>query len=558
MKILRKCLQATLALGAVAFLGACSETPTTVNPGAPSFHVIPPESPELELLALCKVGPTGTYTFDATADRAVLWNSATNNFDLTQATYSITVGAADSITVGGQKVQGSCSVFNATLIIPGNTHDHIARTGGGLPTATVTVVESGIPAGLEFEKAVTYQRVDATTTTSTTTTNSATGQLGGTTADHGANIVVYNKVSPQALTVTKTAAGTYDRTYSWQLTKSVTPTSHTGTAGSIAGSSTWTVIATKNVVDSNFQVAGDITITNPNNFPVTFSVVDVLDDQTSAAVTCPSNTVAALGTVTCTYTAAPTSAAATLNTATVSVTDPSSVQGGTATAPVSFTANTIGDASVTLGDTRFSYSNGISSSTTVTFPESFPCPSDASYYDSNGNYTRVEPNTATLTGANTNLSADANVTITCTRPMLASGTATGVGFPWSATIGAPNNWFMYSPWVTTSGYRGISTTSPAPAGIDLVTGGTTVAGRITGTRGTTTSITITLKSGYSFTNMASNVMINPMSCTANQAYVQPGKFAVKATASSASNTITVSGLPNTACYGVHANISWMP
>lgn len=336
MNILRKWLQATVAVGAAALLGACSETPITSPTGntsaPPSFHIIPPEAPELELLALCKVGPAGTYTFNATATNPVLWNTATQAFDASSATYSVTVDATTTVNIGGVDVQGNCVTFTGDLF-SGFVHDHIARAGGGLES-TVTIVETGIPAGIAFDHGVTYQRLNDVTSSSSTTTNSVSGILGGDpTADHGANIVFYNKVVP----------------------------------------------------------------------------------------------------------------------------------------------------------------------TTV------------------------------------------------------SGTATGAGFPWKATQGAPNNWFMYTPWVTTGGYQGIS-----PNGTDLIAGKTNVAGRITGTRGTTTSITITLNSGYTFVDGVGNVAINPMSCTTSQPYVTPGQFSVKATVSSASNTVTVSGLPNTACYGIHTNVSWTP
>jgi hypothetical protein len=109
---------------------------------------------------------------------------------------------------------------------------------------------------------------------------------------------------------------------------------------------------------------------------------------------------------------------------------------------------------------------------------------------------------------------------------------------------------MYTPWVTTNGFTGIS----AAGGADLIAGQFYLAGKITGTRGTTTSITITLNSGFLFQTGSSNVMINPMSCTTAQPYVQPGKFTVKATAAANATSITVTGLPNTACYGIHVGV----
>jgi uncharacterized repeat protein (TIGR01451 family) len=202
----RNIIPVFLVLGAAIVLAGCGETPTTPETlrGAPSFHVIPPESPELELLVLCKVGPVGTYTFQATADRPVLWNGSTNAFDLSSEEYSIAVGATDFLTIGGQSVQGSCFIFNSRLP-SGTTHDHIARASGGVPPATVTIVETGIPANIGFDHGVTYQRVGATTAAVSTTTNSVSGQVGGETAQYGANIVFYNKTLDPSLAITKTA-----------------------------------------------------------------------------------------------------------------------------------------------------------------------------------------------------------------------------------------------------------------------------------------------------------------------------------------------------------------
>ena len=73
-------------------------------------------------------------------------------------------------------------------------------------------------------------------------------------------------------------------------------------------------------------------------------------------------------------------------------------------------------------------------------------------------------------------------------------------------------------------------------------------------RNGTTSITITLHAGFRFADASNNVKINPMSCTTGQNYKQPGQFSVKRTASASGNTITVTGLTNTACYGIHVDV----
>lgn len=233
------------------------------------------------------------------------------------------------------------------------------------------------------------------------------------------------------LTAVKTAAGTYDRTVTWELDKSVDEDFHEGVAGEDAGSSTWTVEATKTEVESNFSVTGNITISNSNEIPVSVAVADTLNDGTVATVDCDPVTagnqstgiVPAKGSLLCSYTASPTGRTATLNTATIT-SNTLGVGGTTATAPVSFTENLIGFDSGTLADPRFEYSEVISSSKTKTFPETFPCPRDPNEY-TDGVHVRTETNTATLNG-NLNLSDSADVDIRCTlEPGDPSKTASG-------------------------------------------------------------------------------------------------------------------------------------
>ena len=134
-------------------------------------------------------------------------------------------------------------------------------------------------------------------------------------------------------------------------------------------------------------------------------------------------------------------------------------------------------------------------------------------------------------------------------------TATGRGFPWSATQRAPETWFMYTPWVTTGIHTGLL---PGPA--DLVAGQHYVAGTLVGTdQGATRSIQITLTNpAFRFAPVSNNVKINPMSCTTAQKYVPPGQFSVKASASVIANSITVTGLAETACYGIHVDVQRSP
>jgi hypothetical protein len=242
------------------------------------------------------------------------------------------------------------------------------------------------------------------------------------------------------------------------------------------------VEATKSVVEDNFKVTGKITITNPNSQAVGFSVTDKLDDGTMAEVDCDPNTdgnqasatvPANNGTATCDYTAS--TKDATLNTATISAPGNQDVE---ATAPVSYTANVIGDEEVTLADERFSYSQPISGNTTKTFPETFKCPTDRASYGANYMLTKTFTNTATLTGPNTNLSKDATVTLKCRYPWQ-SETATGADTRYPGTT----NWFMYTAYTTNK--------------VDLIAGRNYDAGDIFMTRnGTNTYIKITLHNGF--------------------------------------------------------------
>lgn len=583
---------AVIAVGALALIAGCADGPTQVATEAlipsmarPDFHLIPANDPQYEFVVLCKSGPPGTYSFSATATHPVLLDVSTSTYNLTSGTYSITVTPGS--VIDGTTIPGSCFTHtNPTN--PNNPHNHNALAGGTID-ATVTIVETGIPSGVAFDKAVVNQKTGFVNTpgsivTTTSTVNTASGHIGGDNGSpatlYGASIIFYNVNVPvtQPLTVSKTAAGTYDTKTTWGLTKTVSPASHTGVSGQVAGTSTWTVTATPTVVGSNYKVTGNITVNNPNAFAVTVNVVDALDDATVGAVSCPGSgnatgTVPAGGSLVCAYTASPSTGNATLNTATVTVTSPSGVSGGTATAPVAFVVKKqYGDQTVLLADPRFNYLKIISSATTVTFPETFSCKKTSKYGshgsmststfgtygggyhdddDDDDNYygTRTEDNYAKLLGFQTFEYAYAKVTITCTKPQnWVKESATGKGYDWDNTKYAPSNWFEYSPWYSTNYYRGIK------SDIDLIAGKYYDAGKITGVRGSTTSITITLKSGFRFENSSGNVKIHPMSCTTNQYYVSPGNFSVKKTASQALTSFTVTGLSNTDCYGIHVDV----
>jgi hypothetical protein len=108
----------------------------------------------------------------------------------------------------------------------------------------------------------------------------------------------------------KTANTAYTRTYTWTITKDVSPASHVGFNGD-SFTSDYTVTLDQTVAESDFHVYGTISVYNPAPVSVSFSVSDVLDDSTGATVNCPSYTVDSGQTVECTYDAYPTGKAST-------------------------------------------------------------------------------------------------------------------------------------------------------------------------------------------------------------------------------------------------------
>jgi hypothetical protein len=352
------------------------------------------------------------------------------------------------------------------------------------------------------------------------------------------------------LKVSKGAETTYTREIDWDLTKTVNGTDSVAFSGKPGNEFLvdWKVVGTKTKDElRDFHVTGKITIENENPVPVTVTVDDVLNDSTVANVTCPSSTVAAKGSLECTYTASPVSKAATLNTVKVTVDQASytvpagytgKIEGGTATADVKWGDPVlVGDPNPLLEDLRpiFNYSRNISDTTILEQTETFTCPQYSEALYPGDVYSATETNTSTLTGNNLDKSASAKVDLTC-KVTWVNETATGKGYKWSSIRGAPSNWFMYTAFTLEK--------------VDLIAGQYYDAGDVTMTRNGTTSITIALHDGFRFANVTNNVKIHPMSTPTS--YVQPGQYSIKRTASGRS--ITVTGLTNKDFYAIHVDV----
>lgn len=144
------------------------------------------------------------------------------------------------------------------------------------------------------------------------------------------------------LQVSKTAATTFDRDYDWTIDKS----NDAGTDPvKLAPGQTYTVdyevkVTAGAPTDSNWAVSGQITIANPAPSTATgVAVSDVItktgEADIAAAVDCPATTIAAGGSMTCTYAAALPDGSARTNTATATTTT-AGIGAGSGSAAVTF------------------------------------------------------------------------------------------------------------------------------------------------------------------------------------------------------------------------------
>jgi roadblock/LC7 domain-containing protein len=172
------------------------------------------------------------------------------------------------------------------------------------------------------------------------------------TGDHASASVT---VTCYSLGVSKTADTSFTRTYTWTISKSADQTSLT-LALNESFDVNYTVAVGATHADSDYAVAGTITIHNPAPIDATInSVGDVLDSSGAATVDCGGAsfpyTLAAGGTLNCTYSKSVAGTSDTLNTATATLqnhdfaSDGSSVDHGTTdfngTASVDFSKATI-------------------------------------------------------------------------------------------------------------------------------------------------------------------------------------------------------------------------
>jgi len=167
---------------------------------------------------------------------------------------------------------GSISIVHPSVNPPGNPNS-IDFTSTGVSIWGV-IVKDGVDGANKYD----YSGSPVTADTYLTTPNDG---------DKGISHVIFcYKVNRDAnVTVSKTAAGTYDKKYTWTVDKSAADET-VYTAGGADGSANYTVkVSHDSGTVSNVKVTGTITVQNNESSSITLSdVTDALSDSTSCTV----------------------------------------------------------------------------------------------------------------------------------------------------------------------------------------------------------------------------------------------------------------------------------
>jgi hypothetical protein len=223
----------------------------------------------------------------------------------------------------------TCTIDGATDVADGPVNVYIKST----PLGNTTVVGTALNHTITFTFTAPADGCETSIVAYGSLGNNASNSLitsGGKSpagfgyVDAGGNpISVCSTSHPAAdLTATKTATGSFDRKYTWGITKAVDKTEIDESSGSATFN--YVVKVTHDGgADGNWKVSGLITVDNPNTGDVTgVTVTDAIADAnaTCAVTGGTSATIPAASAVdfpyTCTYTAAPSSTSE-LNTGTV-------------------------------------------------------------------------------------------------------------------------------------------------------------------------------------------------------------------------------------------------
>jgi hypothetical protein len=315
------------------------------------------------------------------------------------------------------------------------------------------------------------------------------------------------------LDVTKTAVESFSRDFDWTIEKSVDPESLDMFDGD-SDDVTWTVEWTKSAAqDSTYAVTGSITIDNnhPNRGAVINSVSDVITTSITATVNCGvsfPHTIAAGGSLVCSYSSNLPDGTSRTNTATATqqnydyASDLTATADGTTnysgTASVDFTGvtPTVTDNTATLSDARDGNTidgDTVSASGSASWDETFECGDDEGSHTNTATVTGVDDPTDTdsdsaMTTVNcyqltvtkdaaTTYSRDYDWSVEKTR-FIATGEDDGDGDPLTLTLDEGQTYTAsYEITVTMTGFTDddhavsgtITVTNPAPiAAVDVV------------------------------------------------------------------------------------------
>jgi hypothetical protein len=237
------------------------------------------------------------------------------------------------------------------------------------PGATPSVINVGsLAAGASANFTVTIAAAAAGTISNTASvTSSYAGSEVSDTSD-SCDTEVYEP------TVTKDAATSYDRDYDWVVTKEFDGDEPVEICSGMTAQLAFTISAERTAVDSPYMVTGNITVDNPATIAlVVNSLDDVLPGATvdvdCGATTFPA-TIAAGGSLQCTYSAIAGSLAAAVNTATAVY--ETSTRSFDDVVPLG-TASVDGTADVTFGDPDTVSDESIDVTDLVTCPDGFTC-----------------------------------------------------------------------------------------------------------------------------------------------------------------------------------------
>jgi hypothetical protein len=217
-----------------------------------------------------------------------------------------TVSWPDQFLSDGSVLAGNSAAFKFSNISFAETKvddcvDVTDTLGGSLGTPCSTD-----PSPVSYQYSHTVTGTPGTCVSQDNTAMFTTNTTGTTSSD--SKTVTY--CQPVNLTVSKDATPKFTRTYNWNIKKTVDKTYVDQLSGSVVLN--YNVVAKETgFSDGAWQVAGNITVTNPNDFEdITADVADAIDNNGSCSVTGGSGVLVPAGksvsvSYTCTYTSAP-------------------------------------------------------------------------------------------------------------------------------------------------------------------------------------------------------------------------------------------------------------